>query len=58
MQTPSSDKRLAQPATEELKLHGDQLEKEVEAAVGIKKPENPNQKTNAEGEESPKQDNP
>ncbi|HEV2610311.1 MAG TPA: hypothetical protein VGU61_08595 [Noviherbaspirillum sp.] len=59
MQTPSGDTRLAQPATEEMKLHGDQLGNEVEAAAGIKKQENQNQRTtNSEGDGSAKQDNP
>ncbi|WP_334187867.1 hypothetical protein [Noviherbaspirillum sp.] len=40
MKTPSGDTRLAQPADEEIKVHGDQLKKQVEAAAGGKTQEN------------------
>jgi hypothetical protein len=40
MKTPSGDTRLAQPADEEIKLHGDQLKKQVDAATGKKTEQN------------------
>lgn len=49
MTTEQARERTAQPADEEIKKHGDQLKKPVEAAAREKQPRDGEQRTDAEG---------
>lgn len=49
MNTDQARERAAQPADEELKKHGDQLKKQVEAAAREKQPRDSEQPKDAEG---------